>query len=138
MQSEDELHREEVRCLFVVGVLGTLLGILHYLEIEIMPGLYLGDIAVGLMVFWLGYLFLMAIGISNDLIFKPEFCEWCRNQAKIWFAVGIGVTPNLAILVTLAFTLERLIPSPYTDFGAVIALLISCGLCYYLYNRITI
>ncbi len=109
MNESQTLQREEVRGVFVLGIIGTLLVLANFFAyVKITPESSLSVVVFYLVSFWGLYVFLTAIGVSEDFV-KPEIAETCRWLAKGYFVLGISMT---AVVVPYEFVayyvIERL------------------------------
>jgi hypothetical protein len=99
------LEREEVRGIFALGVLGSLLGVWTALQhFQVSSHISLLTLALGLIIYWGLYVFLMAIGVSNDFI-NRSFADFCVRVAQAYFVVGISIT---VVLPPVAFLIDSL------------------------------
>lgn len=101
---DSAIAREELRALLVLGIIGTLLGVRDVLNVNLGYGVTLGMITSGLMVFWGAYVFLMAIGVSGDLI-SESVAEKCEVMAVVCFLVGICVTVGVVGFIVVTWVL---------------------------------
>jgi hypothetical protein len=102
-RSEHPPVNEELRALLVLGVIGSLLAARGALVIiKVGAGFSLGDIANFLIFYWGTYLFLVAIGISNDVIYPP-IAGMIKAVAKRFFFVGIPVTIGMSFVLSCGF-----------------------------------
>jgi hypothetical protein len=88
--TKELLHHEEVRGLFVLGVIATVLAFKNELESVILPsGGRVGEgVIFALAANWGIYALLMAIGLSDD-VFKPRVCSICLSMARVALFVGV-------------------------------------------------
>jgi hypothetical protein len=97
-ERNDELLREEVRGIFVLGVIGSLLALGRGLDVKVFFDTSLGDLTSGLIGFWAIYVVLMAMGVSDDIV-RPSISEICKRAAKLYFLVGLAVLMTVPISV---------------------------------------
>lgn len=107
-----ELRKEEVRGIFAIGVITILISLKILGESSVLFGF---DVYTLLMAFWMAYILLMCIGLSDDLgeiLFQPgrgrnafiQLTKLCKVYAKMVFGLGI-FTILLAVLIVLAVLL---------------------------------
>lgn len=105
MSTRESNHtREELRALLVLGIIGTLLGARDVLNANLGYGLTINSVAKYLILWWGIYIFLMAIGISDDWVYPP-ICKACVRAAEIAFCTGISVTCAMALYTVVALVL---------------------------------
>ena len=97
-ERNDELLREEVRGIFVLGVIGSLLALGRGLDVKVFFDTSLGDLTSGLVAFWAIYVVLMAMGVSDDIV-RPSISEICKKAAKLYFLVGLAVLMTVPISI---------------------------------------
>jgi hypothetical protein len=102
MVKQELLHHEEVRGLFVLGVIATILAFKNELASIITPtGGLIGDaVVLVLAATWGSYAFLMAIGLSDD-VFKPRVCSACLRLARLLLWLGVYYF-SIVIIVGIA------------------------------------
>jgi uncharacterized membrane protein len=100
---DKELDRHEVRGIFVLGVIGTLLAIWQLPNTVFLksPRVTLHVIIAILTVFWGLFIFFMAIAISTDWVAKP-IVRVTTYIARMMFLLGIGLI--LAIFAMIGVT----------------------------------
>jgi hypothetical protein len=93
---------EELRVLIVLGIIGVL-----FSAYQFWPGITLaygwmtlGQLIKLLIIFWGGYLILLAMGISDDWI-RPSVAKICYDTSITLFVSGMGLVTSMAILVFL-------------------------------------
>ena len=98
----DPFHREQIRAVFAIGTIASIIAIrdridpaMSFLGIKISPLL---DV---LLFTWISYVFLMALGVSEDM-FGKTISRLCVFLARISFFFGIGlilliVVPSLLL-----------------------------------------
>jgi hypothetical protein len=97
-----DLTREEVRGIFVLGIIGTLLVLMTSLGgIMFTQKSSLQVTVIGLLIYWSVYAFLMAIGVSDDII-DPRIAGFCKTAGSLFFVLGISVTIVFVPLVWIA------------------------------------
>lgn len=97
---------EELRALLVLGIIGTLLGARDVLNANLVYGLTINDVANWLILYWGAYVFLMAIGISDDWVYPP-ISKACKRLAQAFFCLGISVTSGLALFIVVLSALVK-------------------------------
>jgi hypothetical protein len=96
---KEQLHREEVRGLFALGVIATILAYRHEFVAIISPGSPLGGLIVWVVAInWGLYAFLMTVGLSDD-VFKPSISRNCFTLAKFAFWGGVADVAAATIIV---------------------------------------
>jgi hypothetical protein len=125
--------REELRALLVLGIIGTLLGVRDVLNANLGYGITLNLVANFLILYWGAYVFLMAIGISDDWVYPP-ICKVCAHAAQVFFGLGISVTTAVALYTLLVLLLLRFM-NEYVS--VIIALAVSVPLCIFVDSRIS-
>ena len=94
--------KEEIRGLFVLGVIATVLAFRGDLQKIVSPsGGNLGALVPVLALTWGVYAFFMTIGISDD-IFKAKACRVCTSIAKSIFWLGTYYTSTLLVVVSVS------------------------------------
>jgi hypothetical protein len=86
------LQREQVRGLFVLGVIATLLGVRNEVDLMVKRGSIHAMISAGvsfLIFYWGLYAFLMSVAVSGD-IFNKTTITISYTFAKAMFKIGIG------------------------------------------------
>lgn len=93
----DPFHREQIRGIFAIGTVASIVALRDrvdpntaYFNVRIVSLIDL------LLFFWVAYIFLMALGVSED-IFGKRFSGLCVGLAR--FSFGIGIMLLLIILV---------------------------------------
>ena len=97
-----DLHKEEVRGLFVLGIIAALLAARSFLDFKIdfeVVQFTIQSLLSFMIVGWGAYAFLMALGVSQDWIGKP-LAKMCYALAWLSFIMGIGV--SLGMIFVLA------------------------------------
>lgn len=100
----NDLFREEVRGIFVLGVIATLLTLREFGPNPVLlanPAFALRDLELYFSGIWGLYIFFAAIAVSDDWIW-PRLAKMCHVAAKTNFHVGIAVL--LATFVMIAFS----------------------------------
>jgi uncharacterized membrane protein len=128
-EEKDELQREEVRGIFVIGVIATLLVLVTELpSVQIItPELHLSNVFIGIIVMWGAYSFLMAVGMSRDIV-RPTVAFGFRALAKLYFLFGITTTvvyPLFTILDYYYLSKTSLSESYITALAVAITLLLT-------------
>jgi hypothetical protein len=114
--TKDELRKEEVRGIFAIGVIATLIS----LKISDFKIIVLGNNLIDVLMFqvflWIGYLLLMSVALSDDIgeeFFGGNLREnyriitnSCKHWAKIFFGLGI-----LIFLITALITVSAMFAS---------------------------
>ncbi len=118
MKENSQLVREEIRGIFVLGVLGTLLAIRDLFDVTLFGGLHLRSLVAFLMAYWSAYVLLMALGVSDDWI-PSSVARECTNGARIAFIAGIafqvGIIPGLMLDYVCEYLFPPLAVSPLLD-----------------------
>ncbi len=123
-----KLAKEELRAILVLGIIGTLIGARGFLDISLGFGIHVSDFTNWLLVYWSGYLFLMVVGISDDVI-KPQLARRCADAAPACFRAGITLTLTLILVIGTALVIGYLKPSLLSgpgNVGIVIAVVLAC------------
>jgi hypothetical protein len=107
---EIDLAREELRALLALGIIGTLLALRDVLDINLGYDVTFGMIASGLMAFWGAYVFLTAIGVSDDFI-RLRVADACAAMAAYCFVFGICATGGVVVFIVVVLVLVRFIGS---------------------------
>lgn len=98
--AQEELKKEEVRGVFAIGIIATLVSIriagFSFIKVN---GANLLDILLFPLFFWVLYLILMGIGLSDDIwaslgpgVWQDLFyrlTKSCKHWARIFFALGV-------------------------------------------------
>lgn len=127
------LHREEVRGLFVLGVIATLLAIRDSLNFRLVAWGFSGrDLTDVLIAFWGLYAFLMAIGVSGDLV-RRGVARIAIVVARLMFSYGLGVFVMIIAMLPLQFIFlamfgEQYGPTISAMIGIVIAFSVGAAL----------
>jgi hypothetical protein len=106
-ERSDELLREEVRGIFVLGVIGTLLALGRGLDVKVFLDISLADLTNGLVLFWGIYVVVMAVGVSDD-VFKSSVAEFCRGFAKFYFLMGLATLMTVPVMDSAYYSLRAL------------------------------
>jgi hypothetical protein len=93
--------REELRGIFVLGVIATLLTSREFLDFLVL-GVPIRVILLGIILMWGAYAFFMVVGISGDWVNEP-IVKVCYLMAYTLFVTGIGGT--IGTFVTVLFAL---------------------------------
>jgi hypothetical protein len=104
-ERNDKLLKEEVRGLFVLGIIGSLLALGRMLDVKIFDDVSLATLTSGLIGYWLVYVFLMAMGISDDII-RPGIARFCTGVARIFFLAGLAILMIVPILFGVFYLLR--------------------------------
>jgi hypothetical protein len=113
-----DLHREEVRGLFVLGIIGVLLAIRNVVPWNI-PIYYL-------LLYWGMYAFLMALGVSADIIEQP-YSYAGMFLAKKMFGFGIAMFGALAAYAFINLVLGHFLSASLSSDLASVPTVILCG-----------
>jgi len=106
---DNDLAREEVRAIFVLGVIGSLLAIENALRgTKLSPNLSLHTLSYLLTGYWGLYVLLMAIGVSPDLI-RVDVSTTCRHFANLYFVYGIGAIVSVPFVAAF----DHCVTSPF-------------------------
>jgi hypothetical protein len=99
----DNLQRDEVRGIFVLGVIGTLLALwqLPNTVFTESPRVTLHIIIVSLTVLWGLCIFFMVIGVSDDWMWE-RLVKISYSIAKILFLLGIAFLSAIFIMIGIA------------------------------------
>jgi hypothetical protein len=99
---------EELRAIFVLGVIGSLLTVEHILgAAQITSNISFRTVTLYLIIYWGLYVFLMAIGVSDDIV-NPRITHACVKYAIVFFILGIAAT--LAVPAAILFDYFVTIP----------------------------
>lgn len=120
----DPLAREELRALFVLGIIGTLLGVRDVLDINLGYGITFSFVATLLMIYWGIYVFLMAIGISDDLV-RLRVANTCATAAAVCFILGICSMIGMVLFTVVSLVLVQFIDQSMTLIVASIVAVVS-------------
>jgi len=108
----DPFHREQIRGVFAIGTIASIVALrdridvgTSYFGIRIVPLL---DILLGA---WVFYVFLMAIGVSEDL-FPKVFSRFCVGVARMMFFLGVGLLLIIVIPLVLIQAYNWLLSGP--------------------------
>jgi hypothetical protein len=103
---KDELERHEVRGIFVLGVIGTLLGLwqLPNTVFVRVPRITLHLIIFALTVYWGLFVFFMALAVSDDWVWK-RIVDASYSIAKFLFRAGIGFLLAIFVMIIVQRTL---------------------------------
>jgi hypothetical protein len=130
----DKLLREEVRGVFVLGIIGTLLALGRGLDVKVFFDVSLATLANGLVLYWGMYVVFMAIGVSDDIV-KPRVSKFCNSLAKVYFVGGLAILMVIPIVVLAYYALPALgvlitwpIAAALQVVGVLMAVLIWLGL----------
>lgn len=104
-ERSDKLLKEEVRGIFVLGVIGTLLALGRGLDVIVFSNVSLATLTNCLVLYWGIYVVLMAIGVSDDIV-KPSITELCNTLAKVYFVGGLAVLMALSIVTVALYFLS--------------------------------
>jgi hypothetical protein len=103
MATKDELHREEARGIFVLGVIASLLAAKDSLGLALdLAHFTFSSFLVILILYWGAYTALMAVGISSDL-FDEAFAARCETLARFMFVGGVWVLISAVLFVPLVY-----------------------------------
>ena len=94
--SESNDKKTELRGVFVLGIIGSLLALGRFADVKILFGMSLAELTNGLILFWGIYVALMAVGVSDDIV-RPTIAKYCTILANFYFLGG------LALLITIPF-----------------------------------
>ena len=98
-------EREEVRGIFVLGIIATLLSIAQVApKLQLPFGVPFVDAMYWLIVYWGSYLVFAVIGISRDWI-RQSVAEWSYEFSSITFVGGMGILVALVTLVVIGSVL---------------------------------
>jgi hypothetical protein len=126
LELQIDMQREEVRAIFALGVIGTLLTIRDLLSFPIF-GVPIQNILAGLIFGWGTYVFLMALAVSSDWT-GEGVAKLCYLLAYCTFVSAVaGIFGTLAI-VELDFLLSLLFPT-FPNQDLVIAIIV--GLIFF-------
>jgi hypothetical protein len=90
-ENTNPLDREEVRGIFVLGVIGSLIALDSFLHNHMIVGdVSWHTVTIALVFYWGAYVFLMAIGVSGEDIVNARFAAHCKVLAAMGFVFGIG------------------------------------------------
>jgi len=106
---DSAIAREELRALLVLGIIGTLLGVRDVLDIKLGYGITFNSIVSALMMYWGAYVFLMAVGVSGDLL-RPKVADTCATVAALCFILGIASMIGMVIFVVVGVILTPFNP----------------------------
>jgi len=110
MATKEELHREEVRGIFVLGVIASLLAAKDILGLALdFARFTYSSFLVILILYWGGYTVLMAVGVSSDL-FDEAFAARCETLARFMFVSGVWVMICSVLFVPLVYLLRTFLP----------------------------
>jgi hypothetical protein len=101
-------EREELRGLFVLGIIATLLTSREFLDFPIL-GVPTRTILLSLILSWGAYAFFMVIAISGDWVKEP-IVKVCYFLAYNLFVTGISATIAALLFVTVAVYVFPYIP----------------------------
>lgn len=123
-----ELKREEIRGVFVIGLIATFLSIRPYIETHVSSQILINPESIKLILlnlttflifFWGIYLFLIVISLSDDIILpvridgepliSKEKFSVIKKVAQIMFMGGIGIVVIYALLLSILIELYILI-----------------------------
>lgn len=96
------IEREEVRGLFVLGVIAALLTARGFPDFPLSQVLTFHTAMNGLVMYWGLYVFFMALGVSPDWI-DQDIAKGCYDFAKYLFIAGIGVMCGTVVVVVLSY-----------------------------------
>jgi hypothetical protein len=135
MSTRESNHaREELRALLVLGIIGTLLGVRDVLNANLVYGLTINDVANYLILYWGAYVFLMAIGISDDWVYPP-ISKACERAAQAAFCIGISVTSGMALFIVIFSALVKFMNEIASPF--IIAVVSCAAFTFFVVKQIT-
>lgn len=106
-----DLHREEVRGVFVLGIVATLFLAKDYLSFKFPYGSTLfTEYVNSLILFWLVYAFLMAIAVSDD-IFSETAIRICIAGGQTCFQCGIMYLFGGLLIFGFAYLFSTFLPA---------------------------
>jgi len=124
-----DLKREEVRGLFVLGIIGVLLGLRNVVPWNI-PINYL-------LCYWGSYAFLMALGVSADIIEQP-YSYAGMILAKKMFGLGMVMFSAFAVYVIVDLALGHFVNATLSSEIAFIpTAILSCYLAWKIPKRLS-
>jgi hypothetical protein len=129
-------QREEVRGLFVIGIIASLLAVRDVLRLKVaLPfGITLDASVLNILLFfWALYAFLMAIAVSDD-IFAERIRAECFDLSRFSFLMGIFLVLWLLMLAVLA---PLFVTIAGAELGQSLALVCSILFSFYMLNKIT-
>ena len=98
----DPFHREQIRGVFAIGTIASIIAIRDRIDpAMIFLGIKISPLLDVLLFTWISYVFLMALGVSEDM-FGKSISRFCVGLARISFFFGIGlilliVVPSLLL-----------------------------------------
>lgn len=101
--------QEEVRGLFVLGIIATLLTSREFLDFMVL-GYPIRTILIGLVVMWGAYAFSMVLAISSDWI-GENAAKFAYMNAYVTFLTGIIGTLTTILIVGLDFLVLHAFPN---------------------------
>ena len=117
------LSTEELRAILVLGIIASLLAARDLLNVKLGAGFSLVDIANALTVYWGGYLFLIVIGISRDVIYRPV-AERFTRYGKVFFLVGVAASIGMSVVCAVALLVPTFVA---TAFGLGVSTALGCA-----------
>lgn len=106
-QTDGSLTKEEIRAIFVLGIIGTLFTAAQLSPNYVMPPAYMHftfkSITYLLLVYWGTYLFFAVVGISDDWI-RERIARACRAFSKFLFLGGISIIIGMVFLAILGLS----------------------------------
>ena len=110
MSTKDELQREEVRGILVLGVIASLLGVKDSLGLAVdFSHFTYSSVLVILILYWGTYVTMMAVGVSSDL-FDERFAARCATLARFMFVGGVWTLVMAVLSVPLAYLFSIISP----------------------------
>ncbi len=102
LRSEVRSRSEEVRGIFAIGAIAALVAVRAQLETATLFGFPILSLLDFLLAFWILYVVVMAIGLSED-IYGPVIAKFCRRLGKTFFATGTIFIAALIITEILVY-----------------------------------
>ena len=96
------LELEEVRGLFVLGVIAALLSVRGFTDFPLLQDLTFRAAINVLIVYWGLYVFFMALAVSHDWI-NQRVAKRCHYLAKQLFIAGICSTCGAVVVMVLSY-----------------------------------
>lgn len=102
----DFLFREEVRGIFVIGVIATFLGLVQFgpdIVFIATPRVGLHDFELVFSSEWGLYVVFAAIAVSDDWV-SPRLIPLCHGAAKMFFHLGVGLLLATFVIILVNYS----------------------------------